>query len=94
MSGSTDHRIWPCVRVLRESSRKRGFGLYRTMLGSRCNSIIGYHNNFCLSGRRVKMRSRSGSLARMKLFGHFCVLDRVPPLSGFRHNYRVVLFLP
>ena len=80
---------------LRESPRKRGFAPDWTLSGSRCNPVIGYLDNSCLSGRRIKLRlkNRSHSLARMEVFGHFCVLANVLALFVFKHNYRVVLSL-
>lgn len=80
---------------LREGPRKRSFAPDWTLSGSRCNSMIGYLDNSFLSGRRIKLRlkNRSHSLARMEVFGQFCVLDSVLALSVLKHNDRVVLFL-
>lgn len=80
---------------LREGPRKWSFAPDWTLSGSRCNSMIGYLDNSFLSGRRIKLRlkNRSHSLARMEVFGQFCVLDSVLALSVLKHNDRVVLFL-
>lgn len=75
------HRVWVVLGFEEGVRGSRALVICGTMLGSRCNS--GYHNNFCLSGRRVKMKQRWLISQNEAVWSFLCVAQS-SSVSGFR----------